>query len=115
MSAGYQDQFLNQGETFNTEITLAGPNGAAYNLVGFSVKSQAKTSYYAANATIVFDTSIMDPANGVILLSANSASTANLSSRQKLVYDVIIRDDSSNNVTRVLEGQIFVNPAVTLF
>jgi hypothetical protein len=30
-----------------------------------------------------------------------------------LVYDVVITETSSNNVTRVLEGQIFISPTVT--
>ena len=113
MAAGYQDIFLNQGESFTTQIVLDDATGAAYNLSGFSVKSQAKISYYAANATIVFDTSIYDAGQGIIQLSANSATTANVSPRQKLVYDVIIID-ASGLVTRVLEGQIIVSPAVTL-
>ena len=113
MAAGYQDQFLNQGETFNTLITLNDATGAAYNLTGFTAKSQAKTSYYAANATLVFNTTIYDASNGVIQLSANSATTSNISPRQKLVYDVITID-STGLVTRVLEGQIIVSPAVTL-
>ena len=41
MAAGYSDLFLNQGETFNTELTLNDPNGLPYNLTGFNIYSQA--------------------------------------------------------------------------
>lgn len=112
MPAGYQDLFLNQNETFTTSLTLDDVNGAAYNLNGYTVKSQAKKSYYSANATLQFTSSISDANNGVITLSANSATTANVPAG-KLVYDVIITQAETGIVTRVLEGQIFVSPAVT--
>jgi hypothetical protein len=113
MSAGYQDLFLNQSETFTTSLTLDDVNGLPYNLTGFSVKSQAKRSYYANNVIINFDTSISDANNGVITLSANSATTANIPSTSKLVYDVFIKQNETGAVTKVLEGQIFISPAVT--
>lgn len=112
MSAGYQDLFLNQAETFTTDLTLNDSYGSAYNLTDFTVRSYAKKSYYSTNATIIFDATVQDANNGVIRLSANSSTTANVSAG-KLVYDVFITQTSSNNVTKVLEGQIFVSPAVT--
>ena len=89
MAAGYQDLFIEQGTTFNTEITLDDVNGTAMNLSNFTVSSQARKSYYSSSATIVFDASISDPNNGVITLSANSAVTSNVSPG-KFVYDVLI-------------------------
>jgi hypothetical protein len=113
MPAGYQDLYLEQGATFNTQLTLTDNTNAAYNLVGFSVNSQAKKSYYSTTPEIVFETSITDPVNGLITLFANSNVTANVSARQKLVYDVTVVDGATNYVTRVVEGQIFVSPKVT--
>jgi hypothetical protein len=113
MPAGYQDLFLEQGTTFTTQLTLNDVTGVPYDLNNFTVKSQARTSYYAANATIIFVSSVFDANNGIIQLLADSTVTSNVSPRQKLVYDVIIKDNTSNTVTRVLEGQIFISPAVT--
>lgn len=112
MAAGYQTIFLNQGETFTTSITLDDANNAPYNLTGFSVKSQAKTSFYTANAALIFTASVSDANNGVITLSANAATTANVNAGQ-YVYDTIIIQNSTGVVTRVLEGQLIVSPAVT--
>lgn len=109
--AAYQDQFINQGETFTTQITLDDSNSVGYNLSSFSVNSQAKKSYYSDNVVLQFNSTIYDAANGIIQLSANSATTANLPAG-KLVYDVILTDNSQN-VTRVLEGVIHVSPGVT--
>jgi hypothetical protein len=111
MAAGYSDLYLEQGTSFTTQLTLADTNGLAYNLSHFSVSSQARKSYYSANATINFVSTIYDSANGIIQLSANSSVTSGVRPG-RLVYDVII-SDSSNNVTRVLEGQIYVSPSVT--
>jgi len=112
MAAGYSDQFLEQGTDFINQITLDADNSVPYNLTGFTVKSQAKRSYYSNDVILTFDASIYDANNGIIQLSANSAITANIPAG-KLVYDVIIRDTDTNVVSRVLEGQIFVSPAVT--
>ena len=111
MPAGYSDLYLEQGTTFTTNLTLDDNYGNPYNLNGFSIKSQARRSYYSANATVTFTSSIYDAANGIIQLSANAATTSNIPAG-KLVYDVLITDPS-HTVTRVLEGQILVSPTVT--
>lgn len=110
--AGYQDIFLNQGETFTTSISLDDQYGASYNLNSFVVSSQMKRSYYSSNIVVTFDTSIIDANNGVIQMSANSSITANINPG-KYVYDVVVKD-LNGIVSRVLEGQIIVSPGVTL-
>jgi len=111
MSAGYLDQYMNQGATFNTTLTLDDYTGAALNLTGFSVHSQARRSYIAANATITFTSTISDAANGVITLSLDGATSANVPAG-RLVYDVVITDPTGIK-TRVLEGLLFVSPTAT--
>ena len=112
MPAGYQDLFLEQGTTFTTSMTLEDSYGLPYNLNEFTVKSYAKRSYYSSNTTLQFDSTILDANNGIIQLAADAPTTANIPSG-KLVYDVILTQTSSGNVTRVLEGQIIVSPSVT--
>jgi hypothetical protein len=112
MPAAYNDIYLEQGVTFNTQITLDDNYGNAMNLSGFSVSSQAKRSYFSGTVYLNFTSSIYDASNGIIQLTANSATTANVPAG-KLVYDVVLKDTSSNNVTRVVEGQIIVSPGVT--
>ena len=112
MSAGYQDLNINQGEDFTTQLTLDDVNGTPFNLSYFSVSSSAKRSYYSSNIVLTFNSSVYDANNGIIQLTANSYVTSNVPAG-KLVYDVIVKDNSSNTVTRVLEGQIIVSPGVT--
>jgi hypothetical protein len=111
MAAGYQDLFLEQGTTFNTSLTLTDAYGYAYNLMHFSVASQARRSYYSANATITFNTTITDAPNGVVNLYLDANTTANITPGT-LLYDVIIKDPN-NLISRVLEGRIFMDPSVT--
>lgn len=112
MPAAYSDLFLEQGTTFVTSVTLDGNNGEPYNLNYFTVRSQARRSYYSSNVALTFNSSITDAANGIIQLSATASVTANVPAG-KLVYDVLLTDSNSGTVTRVLEGQIFVAPSVT--
>jgi len=112
MPAAYQEIYLEQGTTFNTQVTLDDNTGLPFNLTGFTVSSEARKSYQSANAEIVFQSSIIDANNGIIQLSANNSVTANVYAN-KLVYDVIIIQTSTGNVTRVLEGVIYVSPSVT--
>jgi hypothetical protein len=112
MAASYLDLYIDQGSDYNNQIALDDAGGAAYNLVGFSVSSAAKTSYYTANTALVFNATVVDPVNGIIQLSANSAVTSNVSAMQKLVYDVVVTDPNGIN-SRVLEGHIYVSPGVT--
>jgi len=112
MPAGYADQYIEQGTTFTSDLTLDDVNGTPYDLNGFTVRSQARRSFYSSNATITFTATVVNANTGTIRLAANSAVTANVRPG-KLVYDVIITETSTGNVTRILEGQIFVSPAAT--
>jgi hypothetical protein len=111
MAAGYSDQYLEQGATFNSQLTLADAYGNPYNLNSFTIASQAKKSYYSSNVSINFVTSIYNANNGIIQLSLGAANTANIPAGN-YVYDVTIKDPTGI-VTRVLEGKIYVAPGVT--
>jgi hypothetical protein len=110
MSAGYQNLYLEAGTTFSTTITLDDVYLNTYNLVGFTASSQMRKSYYSANASAVFLTTISGGA-GQITLKLNANTTANLVPG-RYVYDTLITSPS-NEVTRILEGTIDVSPGVT--
>jgi len=112
MAAGYSDQYLEQGASFNTQLTLKDDYGANYDLQGFIINSRAKKSYTTANVAFTFDAQVTDPYNGIITLSLDAATTANVP-YGKYVYDVTIQAPDTNLITRVLEGQIYVAPGVT--
>ena len=107
----YQDLFINQNETFSTDIVLQDVNGEAYNLLDYNAAATAKRSYYQANASFIFAVSSTDPTNGVLTLSLDANTTSNIVPTSYM-FDVIIQDQY-NTTARVLEGRIFVSPGVT--
>lgn len=114
MPAGYQELFLEQGTSFTSTIALDDVNGVAYDLSNTIAKSQVKKSYYSSNSIAEFAISIgSDPSKGVITMELPANTTSNMAAG-RYVYDVVIKD-SSNNVTRILEGVINVLPQVTKF
>jgi hypothetical protein len=113
MPAAYTELYLEQGTTFTTNITLDDVYGDAYNLSTLVAKSQIKKSYYSANVTAEFTTSIPNANTGVIVMTLDAETTANIAAG-RYVYDVSIKD-TANTVTRVLEGVMIVSPQVTRF
>jgi len=110
MAAAYQNLLLEQGTTFLVTIVLDDIYGNNYNLTNFLATSQMRKSYYSANASAVFTTSI-NPTQGIITLSLDAPTTSNITSG-RYVYDAVIVDQN-NNVTRVLEGIVDVSPSVS--
>jgi len=98
---------IDQGTSFNTTINLTDDSGNPLDLSAYTANSQMRRWYTSSNS-INFGITL---ANGSIVLSMNSAITANLS-YQRYVYDVVVTD-STNTVTRVVEGIVTVNPRVS--
>jgi hypothetical protein len=110
--AAKQDLYIDQGTTFNTNLTLTDVNGNPMNLTGYTAYSQMKKWYSStANATFTFTTSIPNPNNGVITMSVNANVTSTMWPG-RYVYDIDIVDPN-NNVTRVVEGFVTISPGVT--
>lgn len=110
MAAAYTNLYLEQGTTWSTTITLDDIYLNAYNLSGYTASSQMRKSHYSANTSAVLTTSI-NPLQGIITISLDSATTSNIAPG-RYVYDTIIIDQN-NNVTRVLEGIVDVSPSVS--
>ena len=70
---------------------------------------------YASTRTRTSLTSVIatDATSGVVALSMTAAQTAALDA-ERYVYDVEVTNNTSNVVTRVIEGIITVRPNVTI-
>lgn len=111
MPAGYTELFLDQGADFSMSIALDDVAGQSFNLVNFSASAQMRKSYYSTNAAATFTvTTGNSPENGIIILSLDSANTANIYPG-RYVYDVYV--SQANTRYRVLEGIVNVTPQVT--
>jgi len=98
---------IDQGTTFNTIISLTDDSGNPLDLSVYTAESQIRKSYSSSNA-VNFNISL---SLGEITLSLDSNTSGNLTAG-RYVYDVIVTD-SSNTITRVVEGIVTVNPSVS--
>lgn len=110
--ASYVELFIDQGTTFNNIINLTDDTtNTPINIYGYSVSSQIRRSYYSANITGNIVCTITNTSNGEITMSMTAANTSNIKPG-RYVFDVKTTD-TSNTVSRVLEGIITVTPSCT--
>lgn len=98
---------IDQGTTFNTLILLTDDAGNPLDMSAYSANAQIRKWYSSVTST-PFDVAL---ANGQISLSMNADTTSSLAAGRYL-YDVIVTD-IHDTVTRIVEGQVTVNPAIT--
>jgi hypothetical protein len=111
MSA-YVELYLDQGTTFSNIINLTNDiTNQSINIAGYSVSSQMRRSYYSANISANIVCTIANTSNGEIVMSMTPANTANIKPG-RYVFDVKVTD-TTNVISKILEGTITVLPAVT--
>ena len=98
---------IDQGTTFSTSVFLTDEAGNPYDLDGFTAEAQMRRWDTSSNA-ISFAVSIN---TGSLILSMNAETTSSLD-QSRYVYDIVLTD-AENNITRVVEGIVTVNPSVT--
>ena len=108
--ASISNIFIDQGATFTTTVTVTDSNGDAVNLSGYSVAAQIRKTFLSSSAT-AFTASISNASSGESTISLTDTQTTALEAG-RFVYDVLITA-SGGTKTRVVEGQVTVNPSVT--
>ena len=108
--ASISNIFIDQGADFTTTVTVTDSNGDAVSLVGYSAAAQIRKSYSSSTST-AFTTSVSNASGGEITITLSDTQTAALEAG-RYVYDVLITA-SGGDKTRVVEGQVTVNPSVT--
>tara|TARA_B100001939_G_scaffold2589_1_gene2452 strand:+ start:710 stop:1042 length:333 start_codon:yes stop_codon:yes gene_type:complete len=108
--ASISNIFIDQGADFTTTVTVTDSNGDAVSLAGYSAAAQIRKSYSSSTSTD-FTTSISNASGGEITITLSDTQTAALEAGRYL-YDVLITA-SGGDKTRVVEGQVTVNPSVT--
>lgn len=101
---------IDQATTFSADLNLTDDNGDPLNLGGFTANAVMRKWYTSSNS-IVFNTSI-NTNTGVVTIELDSSVTANITAG-RYVYDVDLTEDSTNAVSRVVEGIITVTPSVS--
>ena len=108
--ASISNIFIDKGADFTTTVTVTDSNGDAVSLAGYSAAAQIRKSYSSSTST-AFTTSISNASGGEITITLSDTQTAALEAGRYL-YDVLITA-SGGDKTRVVEGQVTVNPSVT--
>lgn len=102
---------IDQGSDNEISITIYSEDGVPLNLTGFGVQSYVRKHYTSTNYT-PFDVVFVNRLIGEIALIMPKERSSSLK-EGRYVYDIILL--SPNNVkTRVVQGNILVNPGVTL-
>ena len=104
--------FIDAGTDFTTTVTVTDSTGSAVNLSGYSHAAQIRKSYDSSSATASFTTTTSDASAGQFTLALSNSQTAAIP-HGRYVYDAVITQTSGGTKTRVVEGQVTVNPSVT--
>jgi hypothetical protein len=103
---------MDQGASFNNVINLTDDlSNASLNILGYTVRSQMRRSYYSVNATANITCTITNSSNGEITMSMTAANTT-LIKAGRYLFD-LETVDLNGIVSRVLEGIITVTPQIT--
>ena len=108
--ASISNIFIDQGADFTTTLTVTDSNGDALNLTNFTAAAMIRKTFLSSTAT-AFTATISNASSGEITISLTPTQTTALEAG-RFVYDVLITA-SGGTKTRVVEGQVTVNPSVT--
>lgn len=109
--AVYANLDIDQGSDYQTTITVEGSNGLPFDLTGYSARGQIRRNYTSTTA-YNFTATITDPTDGEINIFLDHSVSAAMKAGRYL-YDIEIVQSSSSDITRVIEGQVEINPRIT--
>ncbi len=105
---------LDQGATFNSDVTVKDANGNAFNLTGYTASAKMAKGYASTKTRKVITCVVNgDPTTGIVTMSLTADQTSDCE-EGRYVYDLEILQTSSSTITRVIEGVITVRPQVTI-
>lgn len=106
------DLYINQGSTFQAELTLEDNDRQPFNLTNYTPRSVIRQHINSADASAVFDCIISDYLSGKIFIALTDEQTLSLS-RGTYIYDVILEDNTGAKY-RVVEGNVYVSARITV-
>lgn len=101
---------IDQGSTFTADIDVTDRYGNVLDLTGYTVAGQIRKTYSSSTA-VDFTAAVSQATNGVVTISLSSGQTGGMKAG-RYVYDVEVTS-SDSQVTRIIEGQVEINPQVT--
>lgn len=111
MAAGLLNILLEEGSNFIRIITIESDPGVPVNITGYTFAAKMKRNIADSTPALTFSIAVSNAVAGQVLWTATAAQTAALSP-QVHYYDVDMT--FNGDTTRILEGQAWVSPSVTL-
>ena len=102
---------VDQGSDFSAEVVVEDSSGDVANLSGYTGAGQIRKTYSSSTFT-AFGVVVTNAAQGLLTLTLSNTVT-NAMKAGRYVYDVEITKTSNGEKTRVVEGQVTINPGVT--
>jgi hypothetical protein len=107
----YSNIVIDQGTDWSAEIVVEDAAGTVANLTGYTAAGQIRKTYTSSTFT-AFGATVTNATKGVLTITLSNTVT-NAMKAGRYVYDVEITKTSNVEKTRVVEGQLTVNPGVT--
>jgi hypothetical protein len=111
MAAVNTNLTIEQGSDYEIDLTITNDDGTPLNLTGYTADSKIR-KHYGSSTTESFSITFVDRLAGEINLSMGSTTTSSLV-EGRYVYDIVLTSPQ-NFKTRVIQGNVLVNPGVTL-
>ena len=103
---------VDQGSDFSAEVVVEDSSGDVANLSGYTGAGQIRKTY-TSSTKVDFGVVVTNATSGLLTLTLSNTVT-NAMKAGRYVYDVEITKTSNGEKTRVVEGQVTINPGVTI-
>lgn len=116
MTAGIWNTVMDQGSLWSIQITCQNPNGTAINLTGLTAKMQLRSLPNDPTVALTLDSAsgdiVIQGPQGIITVTASSQDMETIIAGP-YYYDLELTNPLTNQITRIIQGQIVVNAEVT--
>jgi hypothetical protein len=103
---------VDQGSDFSAEVVVEDSSGDVADLSGYTGAGQIRKTY-TSSTKVDFGVVVTNATSGLLTLTLSNTVT-NAMKAGRYVYDVEITKTSNGEKTRVVEGQLTINPGVTV-
>jgi hypothetical protein len=110
MAAGIYNLSIEQGSTWDLQLSIDSTAGTDLNITGYSFDAKIAKSYYDENPITITST-IVNASTGVINLTLTSTQTNALDAAIEYIYDIDMISDT-DVTTRLIEGRATISPGL---
>lgn len=102
---------IDKGTNFEATFNVTNADGSAFNLTGYS--ATAKLKKHPTSSTSKSFNVTLTASTGEIKISMSSSTTSELSTGIN-IYDVVITETATSEISKVFEGNVTVYPSVSV-